>query len=226
MCILLRACVTGAALWLALKEKQAVPILGALALVVGIGFSVAYFRGSDTGFFGGEAWWHALRKVHALLWIVTGATMLAGLSWGAVFAVGDTVFGMVAGFMKYGVGQAGSLTSNNIDCSRPTLTQTKSSISNCERASPLTGQLHSCSRSNSVVSSQRVGYGSPPARQSQPVEFSLLHIMLHIILHRSPRKLDCRPFCECARSFVFKSLLNPTAWPLFYAETIAELMVE
>ena len=103
MCILLRACVTGAALWLALKEKQAVPILGALALVVGIGFSAAYFRGSDTGFFGGEAWWHALRKVHALLWIVTGATMLAGLSWGAVFAVGDTVFGMVAGLMKYGV---------------------------------------------------------------------------------------------------------------------------
>jgi len=102
-CILFRACITGGALWLALKEEHAVPILGAIALVVGIGFTAAHFWGSDAGFFGGEAWWHELRKVHALLWLATGATMVAGLSWGAAFAVGDTVLGMVAGFMKYGL---------------------------------------------------------------------------------------------------------------------------
>ena len=33
-------------------------------------------------------------------------------------------------------------------------------------------------------------YGSPPARQSQPAEFSLLHIMLYINPYRSPRKHD------------------------------------
>ena len=98
-CILFRACITGGALWLALKEQRAVPVLGALALVVGIAFTAAHFWGSDTGFFDGEAWWHSLRKVHALLWIATGATMLAGMSWGAAFAVGDTVLGMVAGLI-------------------------------------------------------------------------------------------------------------------------------
>ena len=102
VCLLVRALLTIGALEVSRKWPVALPFLGGGALVIGVLFVVASVRHAEIGFFGGDAWWDIWRRLHAVLWVVAGVTMLSGWEWGAAFAVGDTALGMGVGLYHYG----------------------------------------------------------------------------------------------------------------------------
>lgn len=77
-------------------EPRHLPILGVGALLLAVGFAVAFNRrhqGAET--FGQPIWWNSLRPVHAVLWGVFAVGALQKKNWWFVL-LGDAVLGLGA----------------------------------------------------------------------------------------------------------------------------------
>lgn len=107
MCLFLIGCM-GARFGLAyLAYKMPLkylPVLGAFALVVSIGFGLIYINGwRKTGLeVGGQKiWWNALRPVHAGLWFAVAIMSFAKNRNAWMFIFADAVLGLLAFAMHH-----------------------------------------------------------------------------------------------------------------------------
>jgi hypothetical protein len=57
-------------------HKYAQILMGIIGLIIGIGFVNSFITNAEVGFFGGKAWWHNLRIIHAFNYIIFGLLTL------------------------------------------------------------------------------------------------------------------------------------------------------
>ena len=90
--------------WLAKTSKSdTLQVLGWLALLPAIGFSVIYtFNLRKTGpeVFGERIWWNSLRPIHALLYFCFAISAIKKKSWSYIFLLLDVLLGLTAFFCK------------------------------------------------------------------------------------------------------------------------------
>lgn len=72
-----------------------VSVFGCLALTMAIGFAIKYSRHDKVGFFGGEVWWHHLRKFHAVIWLLVAALLFMDIRWAGVLVLYDVIPGIL-----------------------------------------------------------------------------------------------------------------------------------
>jgi hypothetical protein len=79
------------------------PLLGAFALLPGVGFLYIYFTGRNRtgGVFGESAWWDSLRPVHGVLYLAFAALALLRVRTAWVILAADVAIGVAAYLNRY-----------------------------------------------------------------------------------------------------------------------------
>jgi len=80
------------------------PIMGYLALLPAIGFSIIYaFNLRKTGpeVFGDTIWWNRLRPIHAVLYFCFAISAIKKKSWSYIFLLLDVIIGFTAFVAKH-----------------------------------------------------------------------------------------------------------------------------
>lgn len=88
-----------AALAYYIKNSWGQMAMGLIGLAIGLGFISAFLRGNMTGFFGGNAWWHNVRLVHAFMYLMYSIdTLIIKTNKAYLYLVVDVIIGLL-GFM-------------------------------------------------------------------------------------------------------------------------------
>lgn len=85
--------------YIAFSYRQALPIMGYIALIVSLGFAVIYLGGlRKTGpeVFGKKIWWNSLRPVHASLYFLFALLAIQKHAHAWVVLALDALVGLVA----------------------------------------------------------------------------------------------------------------------------------
>lgn len=95
VCVILRAAFVAVAARIPLNF---LPILGALALVPGIGFLYIHYTGRNRSgaVFGEPAWWDSLRPVHGVLYLAFAALAMLRVRAAWVILAADLAIGVAA----------------------------------------------------------------------------------------------------------------------------------
>lgn len=72
-----------------------VSILGCIALIMAIGFLINHVRHKKVGFFGGQAWWHGLRRFHVGVWVIISVLLFLEVRFAGIFVLYDLIPGIV-----------------------------------------------------------------------------------------------------------------------------------
>jgi hypothetical protein len=75
--------------------------LGIIAIIIGISFFYTNNIGNTTGFFGGKAWWHPVRKLHGLLWVLFGILAIMKKKRAYIVLIIDVIVGIITFINNY-----------------------------------------------------------------------------------------------------------------------------
>lgn len=76
-------------------NKENLKYFGYIGLVISLLFVYAYFKNNKVGAFGGPAWWHKFRIVHALLYFVFGIMAINGNEDSYLVLLADLILGLL-----------------------------------------------------------------------------------------------------------------------------------
>ena len=82
-------------------DQNKLPYLGLLALIPAIGFTYSYIRDNKVGAFGGRAWWHNLRIIHSLTYLLFAIYALQKKKFSYMVLAFDLLFGILAFINHY-----------------------------------------------------------------------------------------------------------------------------
>ena len=72
-----------------------ISVFGFIALAMSLGFAIKHWRHDKVGFFGGEVWWHDLRKFHAGIWLLVSAFLFLDQRWAGFLIIYDIIPGLL-----------------------------------------------------------------------------------------------------------------------------------
>jgi hypothetical protein len=75
--------------------------LGIIAIAIGISFFYHSKFGNKTGFFGGKAWWHPVRNMHGLLWVLFGVLAIMKKKRAYIVLIIDVIVGIITFINNY-----------------------------------------------------------------------------------------------------------------------------
>ena len=83
-------------------DNDKLPYLGYLALIPAFGFAYSYFiKSRDTNMFGLNAWWHNLRIVHSLLYLLFAIYAIQKKEFSYLVLLIDVLIGVISFSMHH-----------------------------------------------------------------------------------------------------------------------------
>lgn len=98
------ACLPIRILYIYLAKKASLKYLfylGIIAIMIGTSFIYQSKKGKKTGGFGGPAWWHPVRNIHGILWILFGILAVMRKKQAYVVLIIDIIIGIITFINNY-----------------------------------------------------------------------------------------------------------------------------
>tara|TARA_B100000795_G_scaffold267547_1_gene252591 strand:+ start:52 stop:390 length:339 start_codon:yes stop_codon:yes gene_type:complete len=75
--------------------------LGIIAIIIGLSFFYQSKFGGKNSPFGGSVWWHPVRNIHGILWVLFGILAIMKKSKAYMVLIIDVIIGIIAFINNY-----------------------------------------------------------------------------------------------------------------------------
>lgn len=81
-------------------SSDILPYLGLVGLLISMGFLYSYIKNKKVGAFGGNVWWHQLRIVHSLIYLLFAIYAFQKKDFAYLVLLFDVLLGLVSFCVK------------------------------------------------------------------------------------------------------------------------------